>query len=135
MSNIMAAIGLTQFEKMKQFREIRQRLAKHYQKLLIDVEGVKCINRDFSSVNPHIFVIRLLDDTKRDSIREQLKLRGIECGVHYYPNHFLDKYRSQTDPGLVVTEKIWKQVLSLPLHCDLTAQDVEKVVNELRSLL
>jgi len=55
----------------------------------------------------------------------------IETGVHYYPNHFLDLYK--TKRKIPYTEKIYKHLLTLPLHPNLSKKDISyicKKVNE-----
>jgi len=60
---------------------------------------------------------------------------GIETGIHYYPNHFLDYFYAEEVERLEVTEYMYEHLLTLPLHPDLTENDVECVCNELISLL
>ena len=57
---------------------------------------------------------------------------GIECGIHYYPNHYLEYYG---DGGmrLPVTEEIYNELLSLPLHPDLTRKDQDYIVRKIKS--
>ena len=66
----------------------------------------------------------------RDLIRERLAKKGIQTGIHYYPNHLLSKYRSKFI-SLPVTEKIFPELLTLPLHPDLDEKEVEYVCEEL----
>ena len=86
-------------------------------------------------VVPHIFVIRV-DSVKRDSIREKLSILNIPTGIHYKPNHLLSLYRlNQVDSTLVRTEEIYKRLITLPLHPDLSVEQVIYVCKKLKSLL
>ena len=60
---------------------------------------------------------------------------GVEIGVHYNPNHFLTFFKSNNDIVLPVTEKIYKEIISLPIHPDISNNDVEYVISTLKKLL
>lgn len=132
MSNIMAAIGRSQFKKFGAFKSKRQALAKHYVERLRDISGLRTFDFNYDEIVPHIFVVRILTGS-RDRIREELLAEGIQTGIHYKPNHLLDFYR--TKDALPLTEKLYSEILTLPLHPDLTFQDVDHVCDALISNL
>ena len=124
MSNIMAAIGYTQLKKFPKFREIRQRLAKIYQQELLGVEGVKLIPCNYDEVVPHIVVIRVRED-KRDAVKDALNAEGVGTGMHYRPNHLLSLFaKNQDNTTLAHTDQVYKELITVPLHPDLTEDDV-----------
>jgi dTDP-4-amino-4,6-dideoxygalactose transaminase len=124
MSNIMAAIGIVQIDRVEEFNEKRQSIAKKYIKELQDIKEIRFLNFNFADVLPHIFVIKA---EKRDELREYLISHSIECGVHYKPNHLLSKYKIKYN--LLVTERIYEEILTLPCHFDLTSDDQEFVIS------
>lgn len=135
MSNIMAAIGYTQLKKFPMFKEIRQRLAKLYQKELDNVAGVKIIPCDYNDVVPHIFVVRITNG-KRDQVKEYLNDNGIATGMHYRPNHLLSLFaRNQDNNTLSHTDEIYDQLITLPLHADMNEEDVRYVCDTLKNAL
>jgi dTDP-4-amino-4,6-dideoxygalactose transaminase len=122
MSNIMAAIGSAQLLKFPQFKEKRQKLAKLYQNELKDT--LKLLNCNYDNVVPHIMVVRV-DPSKREKIKVGLKKQGIVTGIHYKPNHFLSLFcNNQDNSTLRKTEKIYDELITLPLHPDLSEDDV-----------
>lgn len=124
MSNIMAAIGYTQLKKFPKFKEIRQRLAKIYQQELEGVDGVKLIPCNYDEVVPHIVVIRVRDD-KRDAVKEALNEAGVGTGMHYRPNHLLTLFAgNQDNKTLAHTDQVYKELITVPLHPDLTEDDI-----------
>ena len=133
MSNISAAIGRVQLEKFSGFAEQRQSLAKYYQGALKDISGVECFSFSFEDIVPHIFVVKV-GQGQRDALRDYLAEQGIECGVHYYPNHMLDYYKGAGDT-LPVTEDVYSQILTLPLHCHMTISDVDAIVAHMASFI
>lgn len=124
MSNIMAAIGYTQLKKFPKFKEIRQRLAKIYQQELIGVDGVKLIPCNYDEVVPHIVVIRVRED-KRDAVKEALNAEGVGTGMHYRPNHLLSLFAgNQDNTTLAHTDQVYRELITVPLHPDLTEDDI-----------
>lgn len=120
MSNIMAAIGIEQLKKFESFQKKRKVNARLYQQLLSKVIGIELIPIDYNYITPHIFVIRV-KNKKRDLLKKCLNDNNIQTGMHYKPNHLLDFYFT---PSLPITEKLYTEILTLPLHPDLSKQDV-----------
>jgi dTDP-4-amino-4,6-dideoxygalactose transaminase len=131
MSNIMAAIGLEQLKKFDKFALKRRNFSNMYDKILNDKVNIKIIDRDYSSIVPHIYPIRINKTVNRDNIRKTLISKGIQTGVHYFPNHLLTKYRSKNFTSLPITEEIFPELITLPLHPDLNENDIVFVCNEL----
>ena len=128
MSNIMAAIGIIQIDRVEEFRNKRQNIAKIYYKALKDIEQIKLLDFDFNEVLPHIFVIKA---QKRDELREFLIAHNIECGIQYKPNHLHTKYAEKST--LPVAESIYTNILSLPCHFDLTKSEQDYVIQRIRN--
>lgn len=130
MSNIMAAIGIEQFKRLDEFAARRKHLAKLYDKNLRSIGPIGLLYQDYDSIVPHIFVVKLKNGD-RDKIRKRLLEKGIQTGVHYQPNHFLSMYNPGGDVSLPVTEKIYPELLSLPLHPDLKDPDIDYICGQL----
>lgn len=135
MSNIMAAIGYTQLKKFPKFKEIRQRLAKIYQQELTGVDGVKLIPCNYDEVVPHIVVVRVRED-KRDAVKEALNEAGVGTGMHYRPNHLLTLFAgNQDNKTLAHTDQVYKELITVPLHPDLTEDDIHFICSIIRAEL
>ena len=119
---IQAAILRVKLPYIDGWNQARQRVAGQYHELLEDVDGVVIpTKRDNLNHIFHQYTIRVLDD-KRDAVREHLKDAGISTMVYYpKPIHKLPMY---TDLGyeLPVTEQASREVLSLPIWPQLTAE-------------
>ena len=135
MSNIMAAIGIEQLKKFDKFAVRRKQIATAYDKLLSSNQNIRILNRDYKSVVPHIYVIRIKGLNDRDGLREAMYSEGVQIGVHYIPNHFLNYFKSDKKITLPVTEKIYKEIVSLPIHPDVSNDDIEYVISTLKKLL
>ena len=134
MSNIMASIGIVQFNRFEKFKKIRRLYAKLYESILREHPLIILLDRDYNNIVPHIFVIRIKGLKHRDLLQEKLKEKGIETGVHYQPNHILTFFINSKN-NLPITEKVASEILTLPLHPDLSRQDVKYVSKQLISLL
>ena len=121
MSNIMASIGLEQLKKFKFFQSKRKKLANLYLKLLKNISEIEFLNIDYNLITPHIFAIKLKNGS-RDLLKVALEKKGIQTGIHYYPNHLLNFYSKYPLPK---TELIYSSILTLPLHPDLNKKDIE----------
>ena len=126
MSNLMAAIGREQLKKIDYFSTKRKSIAKRYMSELNGITGLKLMDFDYDEIVPHIFPIRVLGGD-RDNLAEVLFQNGIETGIHYQPNHQLSYY--QSDYSLPVTEMLCRELLSIPLHPEVTDEDQNRIIN------
>lgn len=127
MSNLMAAIGITQLDRFEsEFKPHRQALAKRYHHSLEKIKSICLFPDNYSEIVPHIFPIKILNG-KRDELKTYLQNNDIECGIHYYPNHLLTFYGKRRG-YLPVTEGIYSQLLTLPLHNDISDCEQAKVI-------
>lgn len=135
MSNIMAAIGIEQLKAFPRIAESRRRLARRYDALLCNQPRIQLLQHDYDAVVPHIYVVRIKGVTERKLLQAQLLDLGIQTGIHYQPNHQLKFYSEPTASLLAVTDSVFPELLTLPLHLDLAEPDVEYVCGKLTALL
>jgi len=126
MSNVMAAIGRTQLAKLDRFVERRRALVERYRAAFRGLNGLLTLALDWAEIVPHIFVVRVLDG-RRDALGTWLASRGIETGFHYQPNHRLSLFAS--GDRLPVSERLADELLTLPLHTELTQRDQDRVID------
>lgn len=127
MSNLMAAIGREQLKKLPRFGEYRKKMVSGYLKDFFGNNSIELFNFDYDSIISHIFSIRVKDG-RRDELLNYLQEQGIECGIHYQPNHKLNLFSAKYN--LPVAELLGDQLLSLPLHADLTEPERKSVVKK-----
>jgi dTDP-4-amino-4,6-dideoxygalactose transaminase len=126
MSNLFAAIGRVQLRRLdREFAPRRVELARRYRERLSGVRGVRLLETDLGVVVPHIQPVRVLNG-RRDVLSEVLRTAGVEVGIHYKPNHLLTLYRG-AGISLPITEQLYGELLSLPLHPALDISDVDRV--------
>ena len=135
MSNIMAAIGS---EQLKSFPEIvgkRRTLAKHYDSLFFNHVQIQPLARDYETVVPHIYVVRIKGMNNLSILQARLSKKGIQTGRHYKPNHWLSLYSNEQEASLPVTEDVFSELLSLPMHPNLLEGEIEFIVDSLLNFL
>lgn len=121
MSNIMAAIGIEQLRKFPERKEYKKKLVDLYYSRLRENPKIVLLEADYNEVVPHLFVIRV---NERDFVREVLQNYGIQTGIHYKPNHLLEYFKRFNSQKLPVTEEIYSEIMSIPLHYDLSTEEV-----------
>lgn len=127
MSNIMAAIGIEQFKKLNLFAKKRQNISIKYDQLFFRNEKIKFFIHNYNYIVPHIYVIRIIGLKNRRKLQEDLLKLDIQTGVHYQPNHKLTFFNKYYNTTLPITETIFPELLTLPLHYDLTESDIDYV--------
>jgi len=131
MSNLMAAIGVEQLRRFKDLSYKRQKLAKLYNQGLAEISWIKTLPHDYSEVVPHIYPVIIDHGINRIEVQDRLIEEGIQTGIHYYPNHKLSLYRG-TLGDFPVIDDIYPRLLTLPLHPDLNAKDINRVCSSLK---
>ena len=122
MNEFSAVIGLAQLKKLDRLNNIRKNIAKFYDKQ-INVEHKTVFNK-FCSY--HLYWI-LVKNRKR--FREKMWQAGIETGTHYKPIHTMKMYQNHT--VLPNTEKIGKQIVTIPIHPNLKAFEIDRIVSSI----
>lgn len=135
MSDLMAAIGIVQLGRFDEFSAKRKALAQRYSDQLSNQSFVKLFDFDYGTITPHIFPVRV-SAAHRQIVRSLLLADGIQTGIHYLPNHKLSYFSEPISANqLPITEKIFPELLTLPLHPDLSLEQVDYVAERLTNHL
>jgi perosamine synthetase len=143
MTNIAAAIGLAQLEHLDEGNQRRQENAAFLLDSLRDVEGITCSSVDSKGVHVfHQFTIRIEDEfpLSRDGLCNHLKEKGVGFGIHYpTPIHKQPLFEKlgYTDDHVdcPIAAEMSKRVLSLPVHPQLTADDLRFIVQTIHNVV
>ena len=126
MSDIMGAIGRVQLSRIEMFGERRKSHLKRYKTFFSQSEfGARLIELS-DEVLPHIMPCILTCDVDRELLLDLMGAAGVQCGKHYYPNHRL-AYFSGNFRNLENTESVAEKIFTLPMHVDLTDDQIEYV--------
>lgn len=134
MSNIMAAIGVVQLSRFEKFKKKRVEVAKLYDSLFFNCNYLNIIKHDYNQVVPHIYVVRIKNLKFRKQLQDiLLEKYKIQTGIHYQLNHKLTKYN--TNQNLIIAENIYPELLTLPMHYNISKKDVKYIANSLIEVL
>jgi perosamine synthetase len=131
MSNINAAIGLAQLERFEAFKSRKQDIVRRYDEAFGTLDELGVVQRDLEETFPFFYIVRL-PGGRREELINHLRERGIGSQVHYIPNHLQPLYREFSEP-LPVTERLYGEILTLPLYYEMDDGDVERVVDGVAS--
>ncbi len=132
LNSIMAAVGISQIKRLKEFVESRRAICRAYSAAFLPIEEVITPRTDFEGVSPFIYSLRVIGGRREDLI-QHLKERQIACGVHFISVHKHTFYRGSRCGDLSVTEKVCSEILTLPLHSDMKPEWVERVIEGVTS--
>ena len=135
MTDIAAALGISQLDKLNDFVQQRNKLAKRYDDLFLDLpfrpqkilEGIKS--------SYHLYVIKIdneyLKIKSRDDIYNSLMANGIGTNLHYLPVHLHPYYKSLGfyKGQFAESEEYANSALSIPLYYSLDDSDQDKISN------
>ncbi|MBT3374024.1 MAG: UDP-4-amino-4-deoxy-L-arabinose aminotransferase [Lentisphaerae bacterium] len=143
LTDMAAALGITQLAQVDEFNRKRTELASHYAKRLAAIDEILPLaSPGYSSRHAwHLFIVRLDIDRagiSRDEFMAELKERNIGTGLHFRAIH-LQKYYRETmgfRRGMLPnTEWNSDRILSLPLFPAMTEADIDDVVAAIRDVL
>jgi UDP-4-amino-4,6-dideoxy-N-acetyl-beta-L-altrosamine transaminase len=140
MTDLQAALGLSQLQRLDTFVQRRQWLAQRYQRALRGLPLTLPVSRPGTISAWHIYVVRLQLASLRPSRREVFEaMRAAGCGVqvHYIPVHLQPYYRKLGfRPGdFPHAEQYYEEALTLPLYPGLKAKAQDRVIAILRDVV
>ena len=126
--NLQAAFLSAKLAHLDAWNAARAEAAARYDELLADVPGVTRFATLPHVTHVHHLYVVLVDE--RDRVRDELAAAGIESGIHYpVPLHLTPAYASlgYSAGAFPVAEKLAGRLLSLPMHPELTSEQIEYV--------
>jgi dTDP-4-amino-4,6-dideoxygalactose transaminase len=135
-NDIAAAIGIEQLRKIEEIIKVRREMAEIYNTLLSDVNDVVTPKENSGTRHTYQTYAVLLKKGNRDEIINRLALKGIETQIGTYALHCLPQFRRlQRMSKLENSEKLYNNLLALPMSYDLTFDDQKHVVAELKNAI
>lgn len=131
LSDLNAAVGLAQIESLDEARERKRSLLVRYREELADVDGITPLAGDVDTAFPFLCAVRVADG-RRDALAAHLARDGIQAWVHFVPCHRQRAFASG-DVDLPVTDRLGDELLTLPLNLGLTDDDIDAVLDSIRS--
>lgn len=133
LSNILAAMGVVQFDKLEAMNSRRRSLAEYYDSKLCEIPEVHVERRSSHVTYTHQMYTVTVDPKHRDNLVMFMRENDIEASVHFSPSvHQHPAYRVRPDlvrTSLEHSEKLSETIITLPMHTKLTHEEIDQVVN------
>lgn len=137
MTDLQAALGLSQLRRLDAYVARRRALAARYDRLLADLPLMTPYRDPAAESAMHLYVVVLHEAQRRREVFTRLRAVGIGVNVHYIPVHTQPYYRDLGfAPGYCPTaEAYYAAAMSLPMYAGLSETDQDSVVDSLREAL
>jgi UDP-4-amino-4,6-dideoxy-N-acetyl-beta-L-altrosamine transaminase len=137
MTELQAALGISQLDRLEQFVDRRNALADRYDdelaKLPLALPGRQAQTRS----SFHLYIIRLLEAgrARHRSMFERLRKKGIGVNLHYIPVHLQPYYRDRgfSEGDFPAAEDYYKRAISIPLYSLMNCAEQDEVVAAIKS--
>ena len=142
LGNVNAAMGIAQLQKFRRFKAARTRIADMYRAVLSDFDEIEIpsVAADVEHAW-HLFIIQInlkKIGRTRNEIANELRRENIGTGVHFYGLHLHRYYREtlgMLPEQFPETTRLSDEILSLPLHPQLSDKHINEVVSALKKVL
>ena len=144
MSDVHAALGISQLKRLDEFIANRRSIAKRYDQALsglsLQLPSKSKMNSDYSSSAYHLYIIRLQNSQEkndRKTVLEALRDKDIQAHVHYIPLHTQPYYQQFgfKEGDFPEAEKYYSEVMTLPIYSAMSNAEQDTVVRELKTEL
>ena len=137
MTEMQAALGLTQQLRLAEFVDRRNSLASRYDMLLADMPLDLPGRLGETRSAFHLYVIRLHDETRHRAVFELMRKDGVGVNLHYIPVHLQPYYRALgfSHGDFPAAEVYYRRAISIPLYSTLTNAEQDQVVASLKSAI
>ena len=138
MTNLQAALGVAQLEKMEKFVQKKIEIAETYNSLLKNVDGITLPPKMPWARNVYWLYSILVDKSSygldRDELIVKLLERGIETRRFFYPLHIMPPYRTYAHGEYSVAENLSSKGLNLPSSVKLSYEEIYEIAHLIKQL-
>lgn len=139
LTNILAAMGVAQLEKLDQFIEVKKENYSTYKKLLSDIPGLRLADvPDYASANYWFYAVAI-DPSQfpldREGLMTYLAKNQIQTRPIWYLNHLQKPYLNCQAYKIENAPKKYNKTLNFPCSTNLTTADVYLIIDKLKALL
>jgi UDP-4-amino-4,6-dideoxy-N-acetyl-beta-L-altrosamine transaminase len=140
MTDMQAALGVSQMTRLSDYVKRRHEVARRYNDLLAELPLTLPWQHPDSYSAYHLYVVRLELDkisTTHRQVFEALRAKDIMVNLHYIPVHTQPYYKQMgfKQGDYPQAEQYYSEAISIPMHVNLTDEDLRFVANSLREVI
>ena len=138
LTNLQAALGLAQFERLGYFMKAKKNNYDLYKKMLKGIDGIEMLGTPEGTA-PNYWFYSLIVEKKgfgmdRDGLMRRLQAKGIQARPVWYLNHLQRPYRGNQAYKIEKAPRFWRQVMNLPCSTSLKVKQIEYITSAIRGL-
>jgi perosamine synthetase len=138
LTNIQAAVGCAQLERLEEFVQSKRNIQKQYNDALLQIEGISPFPDPaygesscwFSGVQVNSKIHKPVSE-----IRKELRANEIDARPFWKPIHLQKPYEHSPKESLDFTDNLWMDILTLPCSTSLSQSDQSKVILAVKNIL
>jgi dTDP-4-amino-4,6-dideoxygalactose transaminase len=132
LANLHGAVGVAQLGKRVRIESTRREAFAYYSERLGGIDGFGIPHCDLETVLPFLFYVRVRNG-RREELREHLQRNGVDTGIHWQPGHWFSLFKDCRRDDLTVTERVGREILTIPFHSVMARAMQDRVVEAIRS--
>ena len=139
LDEVRSSLGLNQLKRLEKMNKSRQKACTYYNTHLKDIIGIELFaDPKLNNNSCHLYVIKILKNfgMDRNTLFKHLLKKGIRTSVHYKPLNKFNFYKNKTKiySTLINSEKLYSEILSLPLFPQISKHELNLVIDTIKKL-
>jgi len=138
LTNLQAAVGCAQIERLDEFVKTKRDIDIRYREAFNNTDGVGFFPSPKWAESACWFTGLTIDSPVMNNIPNicmQLRNKGIEARTFWKPIHLQEPYKNVLMTEMLVSNNVWKKILTLPCSTHLTTDEQDKIIMTLKELI
>ena len=134
MTELQAALGVSQITRLEEYVLKRQQLAKRYDQELVNLPITLPFQHPDTYSSYHLYPILTSSGNERKALFDYLRVEGVGVNVHYIPIHTQPYYQRLgfKEGRFPIAEDYYKRTISIPLFAQLTDDEQQYIIEKLK---
>jgi len=130
--NLHGNIGLSQLSKLNEISKKRKELFKYYYNELSNLKFLRLPPKIDKTIVPFMFVVRI-SAKDRSKFMKYLKKNHVDTAIHWQAGHKFNYFKKYDNKNLTITNKIVKEILSIPFYPGIKKKEKSKIVRLIKN--